>query len=61
MDLYLPPALPGPPQVYKTASMFWMPFFRVTVELGQPVQEPTSFSFTVPSSKPLNMTSPPSS
>lgn len=41
--------------------MFWIPFFSVTVELGQPVQEPTSFSLTTPFSKPLKMTSPPSS
>jgi len=38
-----------------------MPFLRVTEELGHPVQEPTSFSLTVPASKPLKMTSPPSS
>ncbi|CAF98692.1 unnamed protein product [Tetraodon nigroviridis] len=41
-----------------SSSLF---FQRVTVELGHPVQEPTSFSLTVPLSNPLKMTSPPSS
>lgn len=41
--------------------MFWIPFFRVTMELGQLVQAPCSFSLTMPSSNPRYRTSPPSS
>lgn len=41
--------------------MFWIPLFKVTMELGQLVQEPCSFSLTMPSSNPRYRTSPPSS
>ena len=35
--------------------MFCTPLFRVTAELGQPVQEPCIFSFTIPFSKPYKI------
>lgn len=41
--------------------MFWIPLFKVIIELGQLVQEPCNFSLTMPSSNPRYRTSPPSS